>query len=290
MRWRRGLKSRKGDATALQFGTWIHEALECWRNDPRQNSAFYFCAAIARTQTINTELGMKLDAMRDMGIALLHAYQHQFGSEYCQVYGTEVPLDTPLVLGKNDLHMKLDLVFRDAQGLIWIKDYKTTKTWNLDHLIMDDQTSAYLVFAEQALKAAGYLTRKERICGMQYDFLRKGQVDDRPRNALGQALNTDGSVSKRQGSPLIQRVPIIRTRDSLARARARLGLEFQALYNATKLVRQVGPDIGNVISKNPGFMCASTCEFFQVCRAHEEGIDITEMVKADFKRSDPYDY
>jgi hypothetical protein len=232
----------------------------------------------------------RLDEYRDMGLAMLAEYERVYGNEYMEVIGTEVALNVPLNPGKLDLHMKLDLVYADKQGLVWIRDYKTTKTWNLDHLVMDDQTSAYLVFALQALKDANYLGKNDRVHGMQYDFLRKGAPDERPRNALGQALNVDGTVSKRQGSPMLQRVPIVRTRASLLGARVRLNAEFMGLYRESKSVRLVGPDVVNIISKNPGFMCASTCEFFQVCKAHEEGIDVTEMLRSDFKRGNPYDY
>jgi hypothetical protein len=83
-----------------------------------------------------------------------------------------------------------DLVYRDLRtGWVVLGEHKTAKAISLDHLPMDNQGGSYWAMASQTLRAQGLIGPKERLRGIQYNYLRKGLPDIRPTDAQGYATN-----------------------------------------------------------------------------------------------------
>ena len=91
-------------------------------------------------------------------------------------------------------------------------EHKTAKQVQLEHLVIDDQARPYGAMTESLLRKLGLIKRSQQFRGILYNILRKALTDERPQNTQGKYLNQDGSVSKRQPSPLFIRHPVTMTK------------------------------------------------------------------------------
>lgn len=163
---------------------------------------------------------------------------------------------------------------------VMVVDHKTTnKRENTKHLMKDDQAGTYIAVGTGYLRHLGLIQKNEAIDGMIFNYLRKAKPPDKPRNAAGQVLNKDGSVSKVQPAPLFWREQVMRgKRNRLAQIR-RIAEDAEAMAYARQ---------GTVpILKSPGEHC-NWCDFSDLCDIDENGDDFDGFVEAVFKRQDQY--
>jgi hypothetical protein len=283
-------KTQKG---ALVFGTLIHAALEHWYIPgkkrgvhPAETFAELYDSEVEEEFIVWDEDSERLGP-RELGIAMMEAYVEQWGTDpHLEVISPEHPfqLDVHLKGGEYlaTLVGRYDLVFRDlSNGRVWLSDHKTAKSIKTDHLQLDDQAGGYLLAAEPVLRSQGVLGDDERISGILYNYMRKAMPDPRPKDEHGRALNKDGSVSKRQPSPLFLRMPVHRSPADNRMQLRRLRMEAYEVGMAREGVLPV--------YKNPTMDCSWDCQFFDMCIMHETGADWEDYRDEAYEQWDPYD-
>jgi len=277
----------------LRFGTLIHAALEARyppgiKRGPHPAKTFERLyeeeAKVAFDFGFKDSDGAWTEAF-DLGVAMLNGYVEEFGEdEEWEVIGSELQFKVP-VRGTNGKRMcyavgTLDSVWRNRRTKkIWLNDYKTAKSIWDRFLVLDEQASAYWVFAPPFLRRAGHLAPGEEIEGMLFTFLRKAYPDDRPRNEAGLYLNKDGSVSKVQPPPLFKRVPAYRTERDREAALGRFRLQVEEMIER----RQTGR-----IFKAPGKQTCAMCSFRDMCELHEFGADWEAYRDSEMGPWEPY--
>ena len=212
-----------------------------------------------------------------------------------------------------------DGVYRSkARRKIHLWEHKTAKQITLGHLPMDDQGGSYFAVASIVLKHEGILSGRERIDGINYNFLRKGVPDERPKDAEGYATNKPkkehfiaalqakghevsakmtlaalteeakllgvhvlGDRSLTQSAPLFHREYVTRTRREQATQIDRLASEA--------LLADMYRDGTLPVTKTPTRDCEWDCAFYNMCLLHEQSGDWTEFRDAVFLKRDPYD-
>lgn len=306
--YREGLKPKR-TKPALLFGEWVHVSLARWycgpgaKRGPHPAETFSKTATALehffKTEEATEEEVAKYEDLYDLGIVLLDEYIKEYGrDEHWHIISPEqtfrfgiswpevtdrlwVPHDRfdrkllALYIGTFDL-VYLDLV----NELIWLGEHKTAKSVSVDHLVLDEQAGSYVSIAARSLIKQGLMKPGQRIHGINYNFLRKGLPDPRPRDEAGYCLNKDGSRSKVQPKPLFLRHPVPRT--SVARRNQLLRIQDDAI--SMEAVR-----IGHEpVTKTPHTSCARFCEFFDICRLHEEGGNWEDLRDVQFTVEDPY--
>lgn len=163
---------------------------------------------------------------------------------------------------------------------VMVVDHKTTnKRENTKHLMKDDQAGTYIAVGTGYLRHLKLIDQNEAIDGMIFNYLRKAKAPDKPRNAAGQVLNKDGSVSKVQPAPLFWREQVMRGKVNRMRQIRRIAEDAEAMAYARQ---------GDVpILKSPGEHC-NWCDFSDLCDIDENGDDFDGFVEAVFKRQDQY--
>jgi hypothetical protein len=174
----------------------------------------------------------------------------------------------------------LDLCIRDLNDdKVKMVDHKTTKDIYTGHLTLDEQASTYIAVGTTALRHQGLIGPKESINGMEYNFIRRGKIDDRPTDENGQRLNKDGSVSKKQGSPNFVRVFVPRTYKERQRQIVRISEEARVMDDVRT---------GRMpLLKTPQRDCAF-CKFFDLCELDESGGDVDYFRETTMRPIDPY--
>lgn len=227
--WVEGLTTRRVP-TWSWFGTAWHVAMEARYPIGRKRGSLAdmidaFLSAVGEEQRRVWTAGGELDEEevvdgRKLGVAMLKAYVAHWGrDQHWQVLHTEQPfqIDVPhpvtgrliaVYLGTWDLAVwdLLDKVYR-------IVDHKTRKAFKQDWSFFDlnDQAGSYLWVAPEVLMHKGIITKKDTLDGIVFNMARKAMPDDRPTNRAGQALNKDGTVSKKQPGPTFARYTTHRT-------------------------------------------------------------------------------
>jgi hypothetical protein len=83
-----------------------------------------------------------------------------------------------------------DGVWRDADsGHILLDEHKTAAQIATGHLPLDPQAGSYWAVAGRTLRQEGLIGPKEKLWGIEYNFMRKALPDERPRDAQGYACN-----------------------------------------------------------------------------------------------------
>lgn len=308
--WRQGLRRNGFTANALWFGSGIHLALaerykykglrrgknvlKVWRDYVNDEIAY------VRTLPLGSagvdEEPVWVSAL-ELGEAMLGEYLDRYGKDerwYWIATEQSLEIDIPRPRGYRvsvlnaesplvTYGMTFDGAARDEasqHGDLWLFEHKTAKAIMLQHLSLDDQAGSYWAFAHDALLRAGLITAKQHLEGIMYNFLRKAKPDSRPRNAAGEYLNKDGSVSKSQPSPLLVREPVHRTPTERRTQVARIQAEALAMeaYRTKQLP----------LFKTTTTDCAYMCQFYAMCELHENDDDWREYRDAMFKVEDPY--
>jgi hypothetical protein len=301
--WRLGLFPKAQDYGALTLGTWVHAALADWYSGDRAKRvlADSFRAisgeALLKAQhaRIPAHLLEQAEEAAALGEAMTIAYQKKWGADpTVRVIAAEIPLEFPIkdyngrVVAIHKL--KPDLVFEDLEtGEIWLMEHKTAKQIRLGHLPIDDQARPYAAMAELAMRRKGILKPHQHFKGVRYNFLRKALPDEREMNAQGLYLNKNGTVSKRQPTPVFVRHPIVLTSKAKKIALMRLGIETRLVTEFASEVRagQIDP---MTIPKTPHSSCEKLCQYFAMCVVEEQGGDIATMRRTMYHKENPYTY
>jgi hypothetical protein len=329
--YREGYRTNSFRADALWFGTGIHLAFAEWykpgfvRGVNPVETWTEFCGDtvgfVKESKSADADLPDWDDA-RELGIAMLEGYLARYGHDeswevIAPEYAFHVLVGTPAVVNYVGT---FDGVYLDhADGKYKLMEHKTAASISTGHLALDDQAGSYWAVATHELRRQGILTDKQAIAGIQYNFLRKGRPDDRPRNAAGYATNQPkkldfvreltgidgwteaelkrktkdeldsiaagnklqilGEISKSQPAPLYLRKFVRRTAPERARQLQRIQDEVQHM-NAVR--SRALP-----VLKSPSREC-SFCEFREPCEAEEGGFDWQSYFDYGFHRKDPY--
>lgn len=303
-KWRRGLTPKAKSFGALDLGTWTHTAMENWyvAGGIRQGIlADHFTttadAAIADAQRVGAPDHQieKAEELAALGEAMCKSYEKHYGQdEDLEVIGTEIPLEFTFPDHRGRLAakhlLKPDmLILVKSTGGIWLWENKTAKSIQTEHLVIDDQARPYGAMAERALKEAGVIGRKDALEGIMYNFLRKAFPDERTKNALGQSLNKDGSISKSQPAPLFLRHPVYMSTEAKRITLSRLRAETLMITAVAQEVRSGKIDPAD-IPKTPHKSCPRFCDYFTMCHTEESGGNIKLMERTMYTVQDPYTY
>lgn len=163
----------------------------------------------------------------------------------------------------------------------WLWDHKSAKAMPApEYLELDDQAGTYLWVAKRVLLHKGLLERRDKISGIVFNYAKKHPGDDRPRNQYGEALNKDGSVSKRQPTDLFLRYETVRTpQQQVALARR--------VQNTAMIMNRIRsgelPLVKNTTKDCP------RCVLFDLCVAHESGEDWQYLRDQMYTKRDLYE-
>lgn len=303
-RWLMGLTPKIKSFGALDLGTWVHDAFDCWYVPGRKrkgdllehfnritDEAFY----MADREGVPEHEMLKATELQFLGQALMKSYVERYGTDSTvDVIGAEIPLQFEIADKRGRviaLHMlKPDMVFRHRKtGLIWLMENKTAAQIRIEHLVIDDQARAYAAMAQPALRRAKIIGPNERVAGIMYNYIRKAFPDTRKTDHNGHYLNQDGSVSKRQPPAYFLRHPLPLSDKAKAVTLRRLQAEATRFTEWRQSI--IDGEIDPMwIDKTPHHSCPKFCDFFKICRLEEEGADITDMRRNLFVQRNPYDY
>jgi hypothetical protein len=292
-----GLVPKRKTFGALDLGTWMHEGLDVWYGQG------YLRNGVLSEHVYNAGMRAMEDAQHggapeyvidkasellDLAVTMANAYERHYGDDHgvC-VIGAEIPLKFTIEDTRHAL--KPDLVYMDDAGDVWLMEHKTATQVVTEHLTIDDQARPYGAMAERALRQKGLIPKDSRFRGIMYNFLRKAYPDDRLTNGKGQALNKNGTVSRRQPAPLFKRYAVEMTRKAKVLTLNRLRTEtvlITALTNGLR-DRTIDPDR---LPKTPSKGCPRFCDYFAICQAEDAGTDIKQMTRDMFRRENPYAY
>lgn len=347
--WHEGLEKRGRTAAPLWFGTGVHLALATWYcgpglkrgPHPAETWEEYAKDAIETVKVpgLNDEDEDQYVNARDLGISMMENYVKTYGQdEHMYIIQPEqtFSLDVPwpklpeghLLLALAERRKILtqlvgtyDLVFRDlTNSQLWLEEHKTAAAISTAHLSLDDQGGTYFATAARALAKQGLVKSGERLRGIEYNFMRKGLPDPRPRNADGAYTNKPGKkhyakallprrdwteaqlmkmkldeleehamaedirvvgdVSKRQPAPLFLRERIHRT----AKERSS---QLRRIQNEAVQIELIRSGV-LVPSKTPTRECSRFCQFFDLCELDERGGDTEDFKKMVYSKRDVY--
>lgn len=292
----------KGDDSpdALWFGIGVHIALAGWyqlgtKRGPHPADTFekwvngeirYIRAAMAERDAEWYDEPKYEDAA-ELGIAMLEGYVDKWGrDDQWEIIAIERPFKVRITSGGQTIARfwsTWDGVFRDrSDGEIYLLENKTASQIDTAYLEIDDQAGSYFSVASSILRADGTLKPGQVISGIQYNFLRKSMPDDRPVNALGESLNKDGSVSKKQPAAAFVRP------DPVLRSPGEVRSQMLQLQDETRIA--VGMMNGEIpVTKTPTKMCPRTCDFFDMCILHNRGGEAWKtLARSTFVKKDPF--
>lgn len=295
--WREGLRPKGTPSDALWFGIGVHLALAHYYAPGRKRRKDMidlwdaYCDQDQLSRLIRTEkeelgLGEEYVQAKALGRAMLIGYMLEYrGDKEWDVISTEEPFQVTIL---DDDGEPVAVFCSTYDGVYWDKadksyklmEHKTAKAITVGHLGMDDQGGAYWAVANSVLRDKGILKGQEFIKGINYNFLKKSLPDERPRNADGQHLNKDGSVSKIQPKPLYERHFVRRTPAQRKVQLGRIATEVETMNEFR--YRNLS------LYKNPTRDCAWDCAFLQMCELHDSGADWKEFRSAVYTRQDPY--
>jgi hypothetical protein len=212
-----------------------------------------------------------------------------------------------------------DGVYRSKSRKVFnLMEHKTAKAITTDHLQMDEQGGSYWAVASIVLRHKGILTGKQVIDGIDYNFLRKGLPDERPKDAQGYATNkpqkvhyvaalqakgievTDKMTLARLqeeataakvtvlGDRSLQQAAPLYHRETMRRTRAEQRIQIDRIA-AEGVVMEDFRHGTLPLYKNVTRDCPWDCSFFNLCMLHEQDQDWREFRDAVFIKRDPYD-
>lgn len=200
--YREGLKPNAFKADARWFGTGIHLALAGWYppglkrgRHPAETWAEWCGDTVSFLKSAKREATAELPdwvEARELGEAMLTGYVDLYGTDEAweviePEYRFHVLIGKPAVVR---LVGTFDGVIRDhADGKVKLMEHKSAATISTGHLTLDEQAGTYWTVATHELRTQKVIGPKESLWGIEYNFLRKGMPDDRPKDAEGYATN-----------------------------------------------------------------------------------------------------
>jgi hypothetical protein len=343
--WREGLREKGTPAPPLWFGIGIHISLALWYCGPGKKRGPHpaetwtdYCGselAFIKTQDLTEEQEARYTSAQELGRVMMQGYVDLYGRDEHKLYVSpeqtfklKVPWTDRQQLFEYVEGAILayyagtfDGVWRDYDsGQLWLDEHKTAKVITLGHLPIDVQGGSYWAVAEKTLQDQGLIEATERLRGIQYNFMRKGLPDERPKDAQGYATNlpvkadyvraltginerTEGELlkmsqvklaqlaranhipiigqrSKIQPGPLFHREDIHRTRPQ----RAAMLRHIQDDAVEMQVYRQRLLPLGKTSTKD----CQWDCRFYEMCLLQEEGGNWEDFRDLQFKVEDPY--
>lgn len=297
--WRKGLVLKRPSLGALDLGMWVHGAFDHWYGQGYKRNGSLVDRFLDIAETVIAALPdsqrEKGDELLVLGVSMLRGYaEHYEDDPEVYVIGGEIPLE--FTIEDTDgtiiaIHaLKPDLVYLDrSKREAWLMEHKTASQIVTEHLTIDDQARPYGAMAERALRQLGLLPNGYRFRGIMYNFLRKAFADERMTNDKGEALNKNGTVSKRQPAPRFKRHPVTMTREAKRLTLHRLQAETVMITGMTQAIRE-GRILPETLPKTPGKGCPRFCDYFPICSAEDAGADIRQMARDMYRRENPYDY
>lgn len=296
--WREGLRPQGPDPINLWFGTGIHLGMAKWYIpgkvrgiDPRETFEEF-----VKTETRMMKLSFKDEYGQyekefveagPLGEAMLTAYLEEYGhDEQWEFIAPEQTFSVVIrhpVLGKLVRYVGTfdgAMIDHEDDGAINLLETKTAKSISTTHLTLDDQAGGYWAIATDTLRAQGLIGPKQALDKIVYNFLRKATPDERPQNEQGLYLNKDGSVSKNQPKPLVERFPVEKSPHERNVQLKRIMAEAQNMRRFVTGEQEM--------YKSSNWNCSWDCQFFQMCELHESTPDWKEYRDAVMRRRDPY--
>jgi hypothetical protein len=298
--YREGLTGSYEPASALWFGTGVHEVLAQWYRPGAERGLRPDVAwnrwVKGETEEIRTHATGSDDYREDvfvdaatLGEHMLKGYYDKYAiDKNWDVIATEQPFQVeiphPDKPGKPIVVMAgtFDGVYRDkSDDEVYLMEHKTAKALGSAHLEIDTQAGTYWLVAQSVLREQGVLSKGQNIKGIQYNYLKKSLPDERPKDSMGRALNQNGSISKVQPGPLFDR-PLIE-KDAGRRRRQLEAIQDEAVIMG-KIRKGKLP-----LTKSPDWTCHWQCPFFEMCVLHDRGgVSFERYKKAMYTERDPY--
>lgn len=297
--WNQRLRKHGRNASALEFGTLIHAALEkfykpgmkrggnpvklwkqVWLEYEKGGGEDWqmFAATTSRPEIMASELGE----------IMMRGYWQEYGKD--ESYEVIIPEQTFQLDVGDELGDYLGTMVGTVDAVV--RDLRTGKIGFLEHktgaslepfgapVIMDEQAGTYWTFGAMFLEHQGLIESASDLDFVLYNRLRKGLPDDREQNEQGQYLNKNGTVSKTQPPPLFKREYTFRTDADRQRVYDRVVMEMYEIRWAK--------DGDFYIYKNPDRHCGY-CEFKDMCEVHESGGDWEGVKEMMFGTWEPYE-
>lgn len=302
--YNQGLRQRRA-GPVLRFGTLVHEALAAYYIPGRKRGEHPAKAFVKVYEKDVAEFGefairgidsddavTKWEDARELGVDMLNAYVEEYkGDPDWEVVATEQPFQAPVYHPRSGRELFkmvgiLDLIMRQrSTGRIWVWDHKTTDSisrW-LKTLSLNPQASNYWTFGAPWMREQGIISPDvfDDLSGLMFNFLRRAMQDTRPRNALGQYLNQDQSVSKKQPPAYFHREPTYRSDYDKEQTRRRA----LNMHREMEMVKR--GDLA--VMKHPNTMICAQCGWYDVCELHEYGKDWELLLNSITEEWDPYE-
>jgi hypothetical protein len=282
-RWRKGYTLKNQGYGALDLGTWFHAALA---QHYTHTEPLIDCF---NAVTAQVEANDRTDELIALGRDMATAYARKYANEPINVIAVEEATQFQFQCGKHMVTPDLLFSYLDNPKAVWLREHKTAKQIRTGHLEIDDQARGLATMAEVVFRREGLLTADQRIAGVEYNFIRKAYSDKREQNAKGQYLNKDGTVSKRQPTPVLVRHRVELSPRAKRISLQRINSEITRIATVTDALR-TGEISPLDIDKTPHSSCEKLCDFFRPCVAEENGYDVREMFDLMYERRNPYDY
>jgi hypothetical protein len=294
------------EGRALRFGDLIHQALAAYykpgkKRGPHPSKTFLKLYNKQIEEMGRDRINMRdeekwMDA-EDLGPAMLEGYVDKYkeADRAYRVISSEQVFQVPIRVNFPDGKLRRVQVVGTLDGL-WqrldadedqsfaFKEFKTATSIDLGNLPFDEQAGTYWTYAPRWLWKNGFMPKGIYPREIIYTFLRKAMPDEREENELGQKLNKDGTVSKKQPSARYERQPIYRTEMDRERMHERVQLEAIEMWKLREGQREPIKNPGPLFMPNCKF-----CAFRDPCELHETGGDWESMIRAAFTGWGPYD-
>ena len=329
---------------AYWFGIGIHMALAHYYGNTgfKRNADFI---DVWRTYCDEDEISKVLKAAPDgfsedetwvdakkLGEVMLTGYRDLYrGDPDWDVVNTEMPFEIGIPDPRDPaadvviFNSTFDGVYRSkSRKKFRLMEHKTAKAIQTGHLPLDPQGGSYWAVASIVLRANGILPKGQDIDGIEYNFLRKGLPDERPKDKQGYGTNkpqkahyVDALIAAGIADPSDGFQPAKWSLSALTEEAEAAGIRVlgdrslqqpaplfeRVAVNRTRVERKTmieriaaeglvmeGMRTGALpLYKNPTRDCEWDCQFFNLCQLHEQGQDYEEFRDAVFIKRDPYD-
>jgi hypothetical protein len=342
-------------AQTADFGTIFHVALAEYylpgtKRGPHPAETWQKLANDVRTtirsaEMRDDELIATWDDFYELGLMLCDAYIERYqGDPHWDVLDAERRFDVvipdvrvPRAESKNGRRVytpivklvgTIDLCFRDlnmpdrkGRGTVKMLDHKTVGRIETHHLTLDEQASTYISVGTHALREQGLIEKDEVVKGMEYNFIRRAQLDTRPRDERGMARNKPvkrhyiEALNKQHGMVWETPNPEKLSLAQLAEKAELWGLTVYGDVSADqsgdnfrrffvprtpkerqRQIVRISEEayVMNMVRtgelpvlKTPQKDCYY-CKFFDLCELDESGGDVEYFIETTMKRYDPY--
>lgn len=325
----------------LWFGTGIHLALGEWYGEGTERRVHpletweAYCESSMVKMRVYFDRGEGIESewvdAVVLGRAMLTAYLEEYGNDENWHFVSTEQAGTVKIPSIDGSEMVLyaytfDGVIRNLEsGNYELVETKTAAAITIGHLSLDDQAGSYWAIASNKLRRMGILQGKDRIAGINYNFLRKSMPDERPRDPVtGERCNkptkdhyidrltgidnwTAATLKKQKvdelegiaaahglviyGEVSKTQPPALFLRHFVQRTTKERNTQIRRIAHESMHMKAIRDGILPVI-KTPrstgNDACQYGCEFFLMCELQEAGANWEDLRKAMYTTKDPY--